>query len=285
MAYPTIDKPYGFKPINLIGGQVFAGSTRNLPIQYSYATNIFYGDFVVLASGFVTRATVTTGAGLNQVVGVFLGCSYTDPTTKQKRFSQYWPAGTLAGDAVAVICDDPDTVFKAVMVTTQGGTTVGSASLRIIGSNLNASDLAGSTATGNSFNGILAATTTPVTTTLPIRIVDVVRDTAVSVTATGASSSTTITLSGTGLPSAIVSGTDVAYIAANGQLIQTGSYVNNASGYAAGSTSITINAAIAVPAGSLTAIPSASTIVFTQYPEVLCKIQFGAHGYYSATGT
>ena len=24
MAYPTVDKPYGLKPINLIGGQVFA---------------------------------------------------------------------------------------------------------------------------------------------------------------------------------------------------------------------------------------------------------------------
>ena len=283
MAYPTVSAPYGFRPVNLIGGQVFSGSTRNLPIQYAYATNIFYGDFVVLASGFATRAAVTSGTGLNQVVGVFLGCSYTDPTTKQKRFSQYWPASTLAGDAVAVVADDPDTVFKAAMVTTQGGTTIGSASLRIIGSNLVASDLAGNVNTGDSSNGVLAATTTPVTTTLPIRIIDVVRDTAVSVAATGSSAATTITLTGSGLPSAIVSGTDVAYIAANGQLIQTGSYVNNASGYAAGSTSITINAAIAVP-GGVVAIPASSTIVFTQYPEVLCKIQFGAHGYYSATG-
>lgn len=284
MAYPIVDKPYGFRPVNLIGGQVFSGSTRNLPIQYGYATNIFFGDFVVLSSGFVTRAAITNGTNLNIVSGVFLGCSYTNPITKQKQFSQYWPSGTLAGDAMAIICDDPDTVFKAVMVTTQGGTTVGSASLAIVGKNLVASDLAGSTNTGNSSNGVLAATTTPVTTTLPIRIIDVVRDTAQAVTATGSSSTTTITLTGSGLPSAIVSGTDVAYLASNGQVIQTGSYVNNASGYAAGSTSITINAAIAVP-GGVTAIPSASTIIFTQYPEVLCKIQFGAHGYYSATGT
>ena len=41
MAYPTVSAPYGLKPINLIGGQVFAGSTRELPIQYGYATNIF----------------------------------------------------------------------------------------------------------------------------------------------------------------------------------------------------------------------------------------------------
>ena len=34
MAYPTVSAPYGLKPVNLIGGQVFAGSTRNIPIQY-----------------------------------------------------------------------------------------------------------------------------------------------------------------------------------------------------------------------------------------------------------
>jgi hypothetical protein len=32
MAYPTVDKPYGLKPINLIGGQVFAGATRQMEI-------------------------------------------------------------------------------------------------------------------------------------------------------------------------------------------------------------------------------------------------------------
>ncbi len=283
MAYPTIDAPYGLKPINLIGGQVFAGSTRELPIQYGYATNIFYGDFVLLATGFITRAAITSATSGNIYTGIFLGCTYTNPTTKQKTFSQYWPSGTLAGDALAYVCDDPDTVFKSAVVTTQGGTTIGSGSLAIVGKNLVMSNLAGSTATGNSSNAVLAATTTPVTTSLPIRIVDVVRDTASFVTATGSSSTTTITLTGTGLPSAIVSGADVGYIDSNGQFVQTGSYVNNASGYAAGSTSITINATIAVP-GSITAIPASSTIVFTQYPEVLVKLQFGNQSYYTATG-
>jgi hypothetical protein len=32
MAYPTVDKPYGLKPVNLIGGQVFAGATRQMEI-------------------------------------------------------------------------------------------------------------------------------------------------------------------------------------------------------------------------------------------------------------
>lgn len=41
MAYPTVDAPYGLKPVNLIGGQVFAGSTRQIKIASNYGTNIF----------------------------------------------------------------------------------------------------------------------------------------------------------------------------------------------------------------------------------------------------
>jgi hypothetical protein len=282
MPFPTIPAPYGLKPVNLLGGQVFSGSTRNWPIPYGYSTNVFFGDFVQLSRGFVQRAAISNSSSLNQTHGVFLGCSFTDPVTKQKRFSQYWPASTLSGDAVAIVCDDPDTVFKAVMVTTQGGTTVGSASLAIVGKNVVASDLAGNVNTGNSSNGVLAPAGTPSTSTLPLRIIDVVRESAVSVAAAGSSSSTTITLTGSGLPSAIVSGTDVAYLASNGQVIQTGSFVANASGYAAGTTSITIDQQPIVQ-GSGANIPAA-TIIFTQYPEVLVKLQFGAHAYYSATG-
>ena len=67
MPYPQVSAPYGLKPVNLIGGQVFSGSTRSLPIQYGYGTNIFYGDFVVLSRGFITRAAVSTGTAVNQV--------------------------------------------------------------------------------------------------------------------------------------------------------------------------------------------------------------------------
>ena len=277
MAYPTVDAPYGLKPINLIGGQVFAGSTRSLPIQYGYATNIFYGDFVVLSRGFITRAAVSTGTGVNQITGVFLGCSFTDPVTKQKRFSQYWPASTLAGDAQAVVVDDPDTVFKAAVCSAT--TVMASGALAMVGTNLSMINNTGSVNTGNSANAVLAPTATPVTTILPVRCVGVVEETAISVTATGSSSSTTITLTGTGLPAAIPVGTNVAYIASNGQVIQTSSFVTAAA--AAGDTSVTLNAAVAVP-GSVTAIPSASTIVFTQYPEILVKANLLIHGYYSS---
>jgi hypothetical protein len=51
MAYPTVDKPYGLKPVNLIGGQVFAGATRQMEIASGYATGIFYGDLVKRVTG------------------------------------------------------------------------------------------------------------------------------------------------------------------------------------------------------------------------------------------
>ena len=278
MAYPSVDAPYGLKPINLIGGQVFAGSTRSLPIQYGYATDIFYGEFVVLSRGFITRASVTTGTGSNQVTGIFLGCSYTDPVTKQKRFSQYWPASTLAGDAAAVVADDPDTVFKAVVCSAT--TAIASGALAMVGTNLSMINNTGNVNTGNSANAVLAPTATPVSSILPVRCVGVVEDTAFSVTASGSSSGTAITLTGSGLPAAIPIGTSVAYVASNGQLIQTSSFVTAAA--SAGATSVTLNSAIAVP-GSVVAIPSASTIVFTQYPEILVKMNLLVHGYYSST--
>jgi hypothetical protein len=278
MAYPTVDAPYGLKPINLIGGQVFAGSTRSLPIQYGYATDIFYGEFVVLSRGFITRASVTTGTGSNQVTGIFLGCSYTDPVTKQKRFSQYWPASTLAGDAAAVVADDPDTVFKAVVCSAT--TAIASGALAMVGTNLSMINNTGNVNTGNSANAVLAPTATPVSSILPVRCVGVVEDTAFSVSASGSSSGTAITLTGSGLPAAIPIGTSVAYVASNGQLIQTSSFVTAAA--SAGATSVTLNSAIAVP-GSVVAIPSASTIVFTQYPEILVKMNLLVHGYYSST--
>lgn len=274
MAYPVVSAPYGLKPINLLGGQVFAGSTRMYPIIYGYAADIFYGDFVVLSRGRLQRASVSTGTGLNQTVGIFLGCTYTNPVTKQKQFAQYWPSGTLAGDCQAYISDDPDAVFKAVVCSS--GTTVASGAIAMIGTNLSAINNNGSTNTGNSANAVLAPAATPVTTTLPLRMIGVVPETSVSLgTATYASISTaTVTCSA--LPYALPVGTDVASLAANGQIISSGSFVATAA--AAGATSVVLDQAPA------TAFVASSTLVFTQFPEILVKFNQGLHGYYSATG-
>ena len=286
MPYPTIPAPYGLKPINLIGGQVFAGSTRELPIQYGYATNIFYGDFVKLApyssgstpGGFIIRAAVSTGTTNNQVTGVFLGCSFTNPVTKQKTFSQFWPAGTLAGDAVAIVCDDPDTVFKAVVCSS--GTTVASGARGMVGANLSLIDNStGNVNTGDSSVAILAPTATPVTTILPVRCVGLVSDTAIvySATATSASSSTTVNAVA---PAALPIGTSVSYLAANGQVIETGMFLTAAA--SAGAATQTINQQPVI-LGANANIPSGATIIYTVYPEILVKVNLFVHGYYSST--
>ncbi len=280
MAYPIVSAPYGLKPLNLIGGQVFAGSTRLLPIQYNYGTNIFYGDTVVLSRGYITRASVTTATTTDQVTGVFLGVSFTNPITKQRNFNQYWPANTLAGDAVAIVTDDPDTVFKVAMVSTQGGTTIASANTSLIGQNVSGSNLAGNTATGNSSNAILSPYATPVTTTLPFRVVDLVRDTVVSLGTATYTSISTATVTCSAIPNALPVGTEIGSLAPNGQYIGSGSFVIGAgdgTSVSAGSTSVILNQAPS------TAFATSSTLVFNQYPEVLVKFNQALHGYYSPT--
>jgi hypothetical protein len=273
MAYPVVSAPYGLKPINLIGGQVFAGSTREYAIPYGYATNIFYGDIVGLSRGNVQRLSVSTGT-LGTVTGVFLGCSYTNPSTKQKQFAQYWPASTLAGDAVAIVCDDPDTVFKAVVCSAT--TAVASGARAMIGQNLAMINNTGNVNTGDSANALLAPSDTPATTdALPVRVLGLVPDTVVTLGTATYTSIATATVTCSALPFALPVGTDVGSLAANGQYIPSGSFVDTAAN--AGATSFILNQA------PVTAFASSSTLVFAQYPELLVKLNFGQHQYYAAT--
>ena len=175
MAYPTVDSPYGLKPVNLIGGQVFAGSTRLMQIASGYATNIFYGDLVKrISDGTIEKDTGTTTA---TPVGIFLGVSFTNGSTGQVQQQQYYPASQAikSGTQIfAVVADDPDTLFQVAVVS--GTTTISGVGITAIGNNATLVQNAGSTTTGNSKVAILDSTAT--TNTLPIRIIDVVRDTA-----------------------------------------------------------------------------------------------------------
>ena len=275
MAYPTVSAPYGLKPINLIGGQLFSGSTRMYNIDYAYSTDIFYGDFVALVRGNLERISVTSGTA-GTLVGIFLGCSYTNPTTKQKQFSQYWPASTAAGDAVAYVCDDPDTVFQAAVCSAT--TVIASGARAMIGQNLACLNNTGNLNTGNSANALAAPTDTPATTSsLPIRVIAVVPETAVSLGTATYTSISTATVTCSALPFALPVGTDVGSLASNGQYIPSGSFVDTAA--SAGATSFILNQA------PVTAFASGATLVFTQYPELLVKLNFGQHEYYAGTAT
>ena len=176
MAYPTVSAPYGLKPINLIGGQVYAGSTRLIKIASGYAADIFYGDVVKLANtGTLQVETGTTTVSAHGVVGIFMGCTFTNPVTKQKQFNQYWPSGTVASDAYAYVVDDPDVLFKVAAVSS--GTTVAFYGQTLVGTNVALVQNSGSTTTGDSAVAI-DGTSVAATASLPIRIVDVVPDTA-----------------------------------------------------------------------------------------------------------
>jgi hypothetical protein len=184
MAYPTVSAPYGLKPINLIGGQVFAGQTRQFQIASAYGTSIFNGDVVKLvAGGTIEKDTGTTAA---TPVGIFIGCSYVN-AQGQTIYQQYFPASTAAPTGTVItayVADDPDQLFKAVLVAgatadnTSSGLLPAYLGRTVIGSNAQLVQNAGSSANGDSKVGVYTAAGATTTATLPIRIIDVVPDTA-----------------------------------------------------------------------------------------------------------
>ena len=174
MAYPTVSAPYGLKPVNLIGGQVFAGSTRLMQIASGYATNIFYGDLVKrISDGTIEKDTGTTTA---TPTGIFLGVQFTNGSTGQVQQQQFYPASQSikSGTQIfAVVADDPDTLFQVAVVS--GTTTISGVGISAIGNNATLVQNSGNATTGNSAVAILDSTGT--SGSLPIRIIDVVRDT------------------------------------------------------------------------------------------------------------
>jgi hypothetical protein len=145
-----------------------------MEIASGYATSIFYGDLVLrVTSGTIEKDTGTTAA---TPCGVFLGVSFTSSSTGQVQQQQFYPAsqGIKSGTKIfAVVADDPDTLFQVAVVS--GTTTISGVGISAIGNNGTLVQNAGSTTTGNSAVALLDSTA--VTATLPIRIIDVVRDT------------------------------------------------------------------------------------------------------------
>ena len=182
MAYPTVDGPYGLKPVKMISGSPYNGVTRQYRIASAYATDIFYGDVVKLVTGGTVERDAADAA--MTPIGVFLGCSFTDPGTSQPTFKQYWPASTVASDARAFVVDATDVLFKVAVISSAATTTpIVMADLAItdIGANVQMVDNTGSTVTGNS--KIAIDDTSATTNTFPLRVVDVVTETKTSSTA------------------------------------------------------------------------------------------------------
>jgi len=172
MAYPTVDKPYGFQPVNRIGGNPYAGSTRLIPVD---SGAVFDGDLVeMLASG--SCKVIASGTAAAQCVGVCVGVQYTN-SSGQTVQAQYAPSSGVS-NVLAYIVDDPTALFKVAVVSS--GTTMSTLTRAAVGQNAPVALNSGNTNTGNSTQAI--TTSTDVTATLPIRIIDVVPETAVTST-------------------------------------------------------------------------------------------------------
>jgi len=292
MAYPTVSAPYGFKPVNRLDGLPYAGATRKLPIEYAYSQNLFYGDVVQISGGTIVRSSMSAasspGTAVAGTIGIFLGCSYTSPTTGQKLFAQYYPASTAANDAEAIIVDDPRALMKAV-VTTQGtslantSTTVGYLNPYYIGSNVymvgGAGGVTGSTTTGNSAQSVSGAVITSgtsgagdrVTSALPWRMVGVVPETAVTLNGVGSTSGSSSTVTLTAAVTGLVPGMQLICSTGTGTLAGQYATVINVS-----TTTLTLDAAVTLASGSV--------LSFVGYPEVLVAWNGSFHSYFNTTG-
>ena len=111
----SVAAPFGLRPI----GKLDSGSLevfRQYPILSGYATNICTGDVAMLVDNGTTttiqkQAATGDDSTAIDIVGIFMGCSFTDPNSGQKVFSQKWPASTVASDAMAFVVDDPNALF------------------------------------------------------------------------------------------------------------------------------------------------------------------------------
>ena len=174
MAYPTVSAPFGLQPVNRIDGMPYAGAIRQIPVAAGFGTAIFDGDTVVINSdGFLVKST-TTDSG--NIVGVCMGGQYVN-SSGQTVQGQFIPAlaSTSGNPALAYVVDDPMALFKVAVVTS--GTTMGTAGRTVVGKNVALVLNAGSTTTGNSAFAV-TLTGAGTTATIPLRVIDVVPETA-----------------------------------------------------------------------------------------------------------
>ena len=143
------DAAFGMRPLKMIGGAPFHGGQSRYRIAANHGTNIFQGDLVKqVTGGHIERHDAGDTV---PIVGVFNGVQYTDPTTKEQKFSNFYPASTNASDIIALVIDDPNVIYEIqcnaafpvadlfgnfdIVYTSSGSTVTG-----ISGAELNVSD-------------------------------------------------------------------------------------------------------------------------------------------------
>ena len=156
--------PYGARAIGTMSASgSFTGKTRAYKIASGTATAIYYGDFVKMeTTGYAAK---DTGTSTLTPIGIFVGCSYTDPNSGQPTHNNMWPASIVASDAIAYVVDDPFVLFQmqsdeALAITDWL-------------SNVAVVQTAGSTSIGQSKNAV-DGSSPHTTNTLPLKLIDFV---------------------------------------------------------------------------------------------------------------
>ena len=109
---------FGFRPVLMMGSAYNGQGQQQMSIASNETNSIFMGDPVVLnANGSISRGS-SAGA---EIVGIFNGCFYTDPTTQKPTFSNHYPGAIVADDIVANVISDPDVIFEVKVDDANGG--------------------------------------------------------------------------------------------------------------------------------------------------------------------
>jgi len=114
----NINSVFGFRSVKKVGAGYNASAQNEYVIANGESSAIYQGDPVVLnANGSIS---VGSSAGA-ELIGIFNGCFYTDPTTQKPTYSNFYPGGIAADDIVANVIDDPNALFEVKIDDTNGG--------------------------------------------------------------------------------------------------------------------------------------------------------------------
>lgn len=151
----NVDAAFGFVPIRHLSG--YAARANKYTIGSGYATSIFNGDAVIIASdGEVEQAAATNV----NIIGVFAGVSYT-ASDGSYVYSEYWPANTVGTNIIAYVYDDPYTVYKVQSAGAPAQTNIQNNADIVVGTGStitgqSAMEISGTMATGTAACRILA---------------------------------------------------------------------------------------------------------------------------------
>ena len=161
------DAPFGLRPVGELGSEVQNSGTTQYRIASGYGTAIYKGDLVILVTA--TGTLNVAGGTSSDIVGVFNGCFYNDPTTQKPTWSNYYP-GSISpsvGNIDAFVYDDPNKLFE---IQAEGSLTYAAA----VGKNIDTLYTAGATINGQS--KVEAKDETPTAASKQLRIIGPSRD-------------------------------------------------------------------------------------------------------------